>query len=341
LFQNANFDAHHELHVHDDPETGLRALVAIHRDFGRVSLGGCRMLDYASYDDALTDVLRLSRGMTYKALMAGVDYGGAKAVMMSVPAPDRRAAVLESMARFVDRLGGRFATGVDVGMTADDVAAMKQVTPFMVGTGHVAPDLLTAHGVFSAIEAGVAFALGKDDLNGVRIAVSGLGKVGGQLADLLLEAGADVTGADVNQETARRFGEKGVRIVDSATIHREEVDILAPCALGGVLNEVTIPELRCAAVIGAANNQLLTPEDATRLKDRGIHFAPDYICNAGGLIAVAAELGDESEAWAWEKATGLGATLHDVFEMSRTSGRTTIDCAEGIAMERLETIRAA
>lgn len=338
MFHNVNFDEHHELHVHDDPETGLRALVAIHRDFGRLSLGGCRMLNYASFDDALSDVLRLSRGMTYKALMSGVEYGGAKAVIMSVPEPSKREAVLASMARFVDRLGGRFATGVDVGMTGEDVAAMKKITPFMVGTGSIAPDLLTAHGVFSAIVAGAKFVLKRDDLNGVSVAISGLGKVGGQLADLLLDAGAVVIGADVNELATEQYAAKGVRIVSPETIHAEEVDIFAPCALGGILNETSIPQLRCAAVIGAANNQLLTPQDAQRLQDRGIQFAPDYICNAGGLIAVAADIGQESEEWAWNKLGELGGTLLDVFSMSQTTGRPTTVCAEEIAMQRLNKI---
>jgi leucine dehydrogenase len=338
LYEHPDFDHHREVHFHEDKQTGLKAIIAIHRAWSAPSTGGCRMRNYVDETEALRDVLRLSRGMSYKSVLAGLDYGGAKAVILGVPQPEAREAVLRSMTQFIDRLGGRFRTGVDVGLSPDDVAFMSQYSANIVGTGAIAPEDLTAQGVLEAIKAAAAQRFGATSVAGLRVSILGLGKVGGKLAELLIGAGARVSGADIDEARNSAAREIGVEIVPITTAHALDCDVFAPCALGSVLNGASIPELRCGAVAGAANNQFDRPEQAATLAARGILHAPDFIANAGGLIAVAAQMGSHTEAWANDKVGDLGATLKSVFLRAEAEGTTPIAAAEIIGSDRMRRI---
>ena len=334
LRTHPDFDDHEEITFIADPASGLRAIVARHRIWDSPSVGGCRMRDYAGEAEALADVLRLSRGMTYKSVMAGLDYGGAKAVILGVPPAEGRAALFRAMGRAVDRFRGGFRTGVDVGLTPEDVEVMKTRTRFVAGVGAMAPAEATALGVAEAIKASLARRLGSGHLRGRRVALQGLGKVGRRLAELLVADGASVVAADVNGESAAQARrELGIEIVAPEVVHLQEAEVYSPCALGAVINDDTLDEIRAKVVAGSANNQLAEAGHGAALAERGILYAPDYIANAGGLIAVAADLEDRREDWIWQKLRGLGPSLTRVFERAEALDLPTAAAADGLAQE--------
>ena len=334
LRTHPDFDDHEEITFIADPASGLQAIVARHRIWNSPSVGGCRMRDYAGEAEALADVLRLSRGMTYKSVMAGLDYGGAKAVILGVPPAEGRAALFRAMGRAVDRFRGGFRTGVDVGLTPEDVVVMKTQTRFVAGAGAMAPAEATALGVRESIKASLARRLGSDHLRSRRVAVQGLGKVGRRLAELLVADGASVVAADVNRDSvAQARRDLGVEIVDPEAIHAQAAEVFSPCALGAVINDASLGEIRATVVAGSANNQLAEPRHGAALAGRGILYAPDYIANAGGLIAVAADLEDKREDWIWQKLRGLGPSLTRVFERAEALGLPTAAAADGLAQE--------
>lgn len=268
----------------DDPDTGLRSVIAVHSTRLGPSLGGTRFKPYASDAEALEDALRLARAMTYKSAVAGIDVGGGKGVI--VGGVEKTRELLHAYGRFIDSLDGRYVTAPDVGTTEADMAVIREVTPHVTGLspslgGFGDPSPATARGLLAAIR-------GLDrPLDGVHVAIAGAGKVGGDLARRLLAAGARVTVADVDRAKAQATGGE---VVDPATVHRTACDVFSPCALGGVFDERTVPELRCQAIVGAANNQLARPEVAELLAERGVTYVPDYVANAGGIILVAEEL---------------------------------------------------
>ena len=334
LRTHPDFDGHEEITFITDPASGLKAIVARHRVWGSPSVGGCRMRDYAGEAEALADVLRLSRGMTYKSVMAGLDYGGAKAVILGVPPAHRREALFRAMGRAVDRFRGGFRTGVDVGLTPADVDVMKTETRFVAGIGAMAPAEATALGVLESIKASLARRLGSGDLRGRRVAVQGLGKVGRRLAELLVAEGAAVVAADVDAAAvaeARR--DLGLEVVAPEAVHAQEVEVYSPCALGAVVNDATLAEIAAKVVAGSANNQLAEPRHGEALAARGILYAPDYIANAGGLIAVAADLEERDEGWIRRKLRGLGPSLTRVFEHAEALGLPTAAAADRLARE--------
>lgn len=286
LFDSADFDGHEHVSFFCDTRTGLRAIVAIHSSgaFGGAG-GGCRMWPYPSDAEALRDALRLSRAMSFKLALAGVPSGGAKAVVMGDPATDKTEALLGALGRAVQRLGGRFVMGEDVGTTADDMQVVRRETPYVM-TSHEGTAAYTAQGVFLGLQAAVEHQLGRRDLEGVRVAVQGLGHVGASLARLLSNAGAVLTVTDVSGSACAKVGdETGARVVAPDAIYDVEAEVFAPCALGAVLNDATIPRLHCRVIAGAANNQLDRDDHAERLAEHGILYAPDFVLNAGGVIA--------------------------------------------------------
>lgn len=335
IYDHPEFDHHHELHFHDDPTTGLKAIVAIHRAWNKPSVGGCRMRNYSSDERALTDVLRLSRGMSYKSVMAGLDFGGAKSVIIGTPKPEDRKAVLISMANFLNRLGARYITGIDVGVSAADIALISKHTNHTAGTGALPPEELTAQGVYTALKASAKHKFGAGNLSGMTISILGLGKVGFRLAELALANGATVLGADINPATVSAAVTLGVIPVPVDGAHKQPCDIFAPCALGGILNPNTIPELSCAIVAGAANNQFAKLDNAADLAKRQILYAPDYIANAGGLITLAMEYNQQDEAWARKKVDALGDTLAMIFQQADTIDGNSSAVAERIGAERI------
>jgi len=278
-----------------DAEAGLVGFIAIHSTQLGPAAGGLRMRNYETEDAALNDVLRLSHGMTFKNAAAGLPLGGGKAVIIGDPGT-KTPAMLTAFAQAIDRLKGRYWTAEDMGMTPEDMAVLARVTPYVAGLpdGDFAsgdPSPITAQGIFNAIRCTAKHRFGTSDLTGRRVAVQGLGHVGWHLARLLRSAGAALVVADIDTDRAAEAGAFfGAEIVPVAAILKAEADILAPCAIGGILNAATIPDLNVRVVAGGANNQLATPADGDRLHARGILYAPDYVANAGGIINVATEI---------------------------------------------------
>lgn len=301
----------------EDTDSGLVGFIAIHSTWAGPAVGGLRMRPYASEAEALTDVLRLSRGMTYKNAAAGLPLGGGKAVILGDPARDKTPALLSAFGRALATLKGRYWTAEDMGMSPADMAVIAGETEYVAGLadGPFAsgdPSPITARGIFDAIRTTARHRFGSDKLAGRHVALQGLGHVGAHLAGLLHEAGARLTVADIDAaRVARAAADFSAAQATPEGILTAEADILAPCAIGGILNADTIPQLKVAAVAGGANNQLATAEDGQRLHDRGILYAPDYVANAGGIINVATEvLRIETRAtWVEKKLDALNATL--------------------------------
>lgn len=327
VFSHPAFDEHERVLHWADRASGLRAIVAIHRVRNGRAVGGCRARDFASDDEALTDVLRLSRGMTYKTALAGLPYGGAKAVILGRPTP----AGLRAFGRAVDSLGGTYVTAEDVGIGRPDLAVMKEETPWVLGAddvgGLAAP--FTALGVFHALR-GALRHVGAG-LPGLTVAVQGTGAVGSRLCALLREAGAHLVVADVDAASAAAV--PGAEVVDPRWIHAVDADVFAPCALGGTLNDVTIPEIRARIVAGAANNQLATPEDDARLAARGITYVPDFLASAGGVTNGVSELDGYDRADVEARIERIAATAEAVLAEAQRRGIPSGAAAESLAME--------
>jgi leucine dehydrogenase len=340
IFDAPDFDDHEGVHFFTEPRSGLKAIVAIHSTALGPAAGGTRYWHYASAEGALVDALRLSRAMSYKNAMAGLAAGGGKAVLLKAsPGAEKSDDLLQAFGRAVDSLGGRYVTAEDVGMTESDITVVAQATRFVSGlpvagdaaSGSPAP--ATADGVYGGLIACVARRLGKRDASGLHVAIQGVGSVGGDLARRLAAGGARLTIADLNEARAAALAaETGARIVDVDQILRVEADVLAPCALGGVLDEDSIAGLAVPVVAGAANNQLATPEDGERLRQRGILYAPDYVINAGGIIKVmTAYLGDGGAETVTERVARIPARLTEIFDEADANGQATNIVADRIA----------
>jgi valine dehydrogenase (NAD+) len=330
-----------------DPPTGLRAIVAVHSTVLGPALGGTRCYPFATDDDALSDVLRLSRAMTYKASAAGLDLGGGKAVIIGDPRTVKTQALLHTYGRFIEDLGGRYITAEDVGTTLADIDVIRRETRHAGGAsqslgGSGDPSILTAFGLFAGMRAAAQEAWGDPSLAGKRVAIQGVGKVGSGLARHLLEAGASVVVADVDATAATRLAEElGVDVADPDAILATECDVVSPCALGGALNDRTIPDLRCRVVCGAANNQLERPDHAAAVAARGIVYAPDYVVNAGGIINISEEFvpgGYEPER-ARRSVARIEETLTTVFRLAREQNLTPAAAADRMAEDRLRAGR--
>jgi glutamate dehydrogenase/leucine dehydrogenase len=320
-----------------DEATGLRAVIAVHSTVLGPSCGGTRFRPYASEDEALTDVLRLAEGMTYKHAACGNDLGGGKAVIIGDPRTDRTEALMKRYAAFIHSLDGAYLTAEDVGTTQADMDLIRTVTPYATGYtgGSGDPSPATAWGVLHAMYAVADAVWGSESLAGRHVVVSGIGKVGRALAGHLLDVGARVTVADPVATM------DGVEVVDPAVAHTVECDVFSPNAYGAVLSATTIPELRCAAVCGAANNQLATHDDAVRLAERGVLYAPDYVANAGGVINIADELhGTYDHDRAFARVAGIRETMANVLRTASAEGMTTADAADRLAERRIDAARA-
>ena len=337
VFAAKDFDDHEEVVFHAHPASGLKAIIAIHDTTLGPALGGLRMWPYAFEDEALVDVLRLSRGMTYKAALAGLDLGGGKAVIIGDPGTRKTEALLRAFGRLVESLGGRYQTAEDVGTTVADMDVLRRETRFAHGVsdGSGNPSPATAFGVFSGIRAAVKHRLGRDDLVGLRVAVQGLGNVGLGLARYLTEAGARLSVADIDGARVRRAVDAfAAAPVATERIHAVPADVFAPCALGAVVNDATLPEIGAPIVAGAANNQLAEPRHGAALKERGILYAPDYVINAGGLIDIASE-GQGADA-VLRRVGRIYETLLEVFARAARQGVPTSAVADRMAEERFK-----
>ena len=339
---------HEQLVVCHDRSSGYRGIIAIHDTTLGPALGGCRMFPYASDDDAVRDVLRLSRGMTLKSSLAGLKLGGGKAVIIGDPHTSKNTALLHAMGDFVDSLGGRYITAADSGTGDAEMQAFAQRTRHVIGAtprttldGTIAsgdPSPSTALGVFVGLKAAVQHRLGRDDLTGLKVAIQGVGHVGLGLARHLKQAGAELWVCDIFDANVRRAVEElGAHAARPHDIYGLDVDVFAPCAMGGILNFETLQTLRAPVVAGAANNQLASPEIGVELQRRDHLYAPDYAINAGGIIDVYYQRIGGSAAQTDAHVRGIGDTLREIFERAASSGEPTSIIADRLARERLQS----
>ncbi|MFB9857148.1 Glu/Leu/Phe/Val family dehydrogenase [Paenarthrobacter aurescens] len=329
----------HELvRIIRDRDTGLRAIVAIHDSSLGPALGGTRFFPYRDEKEALTDVLRLSEGMTLKAAAAGLPLGGGKAVIIGDPRARKSRELLEAYGRFVDTFEGRYITAGDVGTTASDMDIIGSQTRWVVGRntgGSGDSGFSTALGVYSAMQAGAVHLWGSAGLSGRSVGVEGAGKVGGQLVRLLVDAGAKVVLADRDPEAVERTVQANPGIATASAVLDQEIDVYAPCALGATLNEKTIPSLRARLVCGAANNQLLTAEGESQLHSQGTLWIPDYVANAGGLIQVSSEVCDPGAEEVTTRIAMIGAAVTEMLSTARDGSKTPAMAAREIVQRRL------
>ena len=338
MWSHPDFDDHETIHFFTDRDSGLRAIIAVHSTHRGPSSGGVRFWTYARDEDALTDALRLSRGMSYKNAMAGLPIGGGKGVILS-DGTAKTAEQLRAFGRAVESLGGRYITAEDVGMSEADMSAIAHSTryvsglPVASGAAGGNPGPLTALGVYLGVRAAAAEGLGKADMAGVHVAIQGVGSVGGGLARRLAADGAWLTLADVDAARAQALAaELGAQTVDAQAIMTVEADIFSPNALGAILNEQSIPHLAAPIVAGGANNQIATPADADLLHARGILYAPDYVINAGGIINVALEyLGHGDRAEVEARIAQIPERLRDIWARSKATGRPAAHVADEMA----------
>lgn len=344
VFSLSDFADHEQVVFVSDDKSGLKAIIAIHNSHLGPALGGCRMWPYATEEEAIRDVLRLSRGMTYKSAMANLQLGGGKSVIIGNPRTHKTPELLAAFARAIEQLNGRYIAAEDSGTSVADMKYMAQLTrhvagivdkPSDQGTRSGDPSPATAYGVFVGIKAAVQEKLGRDSLAGLRIAIQGVGNVGRDLARQLKAAGAQLWITDIHREPLLQAGkEMGASVVAPDEIFGLDVDVFAPCALGAVLNDRTIPQLKAAIVAGAANNQLAEPRHGLALMKRDILYAPDYVINAGGIIDVYHERTGFERATLIAHIDGIHDTLREIFERARKEARPTCEVADAIAEER-------
>ncbi|MCM2344106.1 MAG: amino acid dehydrogenase [Alphaproteobacteria bacterium] len=347
-----DYDGHETIRRIEDAETGLLAFIGVHNGNLGPALGGCRMFAYDSEEDAIRDVLRLSRGMTYKNALAGLPLGGGKSVIIGDPRKLKTEALISAVGRAVESLGGRYITAEDSGTNEHDMITMAKETSYVVGLPSAAdsvggdPSPVTAYGVFKGLKACVARRYGSDSVKGLKVAVQGLGAVGYALCQYLHGEGAILTVTDVREESLSRARSEmpGLTVVAPDDIFAVEANVFAPCALGAQINDQTVPQLKVDIVAGAANNQLATPAHGHQLADKGILYAPDYVINAGGVICVAYEycqrIGknpfshDITRANMMAHVDKIGTTLETIFNIADARQITTAQAAD----ERAEAI---
>jgi leucine dehydrogenase len=344
VFECINGDGYEQVVFCSDDPTGLRAIIAIHSTALGPALGGTRFYAYAREEDALVDVLRLAKGMTYKAAAAGLDLGGGKAVIIGDPKRMKSEALLRAYGRFVETLSGRYITAEDVGTALGDMDIVRRETRWVTGCsktygGSGDPSPVTAYGVLQGMKACALEAFGSSDLAGRTVALQGVGKVGHALCGYLVQEGAKVTIGDVDVDNlARAVRDFGVDTVGLQDVHKLEVDFFSPCALGGAVNDDTITELNCRVIAGSANNQLQRDELADKLRSMGILYAPDFVINAGGLINVEDELRGYDRERAMSRVDGIYRALQMIFQVARQKNISTALAAEHYAEERIRDI---
>lgn len=344
VFEHKEFDNHEHVAFYNDKDSGLQAIIAVHNTNLGPSLGGCRMWTYKNSAEALNDVLRLSRGMTYKAAMADLKLGGGKSVIIGDPRQLKSAEMMQSMGRFVQSLQGKYITAEDSGIAVSDIQMMAQQTSYVSGIeakyrydggpadGNPAPS--TAYGVFMGIKASVQHKLGTD-LKGIRVAIQGLGHVGYRLAEHLHGEGAELIVTDIYPDNLLKAEQQlAAKIVAPEDIFAQDAEVFAPCALGASVNEQTIDLLKATIIAGAANNQLAETEDGYKLTERGILYAPDYVINAGGVIDIYHQRMLSTATAMRSHIENIGVTLRKIYEGSEQLGLPTHSVANAMAEER-------
>lgn len=339
---------HEQVMFCNDPDTGLKAIIAVHNTVLGPSLGGTRMWNYANESEALHDVLRLSRGMTYKSAISGLNLGGGKAIIIGDSRSMKSEQLFRRFGQFVDSLNGKYITAEDVGISTNDIKWVAQETKHvagkpkdMGGTGDPSP--VTALGVYQGMKAAAKFAFGTDDLKGKKIAVQGVGHVGGYLVDYLAEEGADIIITDIHQDIINQVRDKHqVEVVDPNKIYDIPMDIYAPCALGATINDNTLSRLQCKVIAGAANNQLENEIlHGEALLKKGMVYAPDFLINAGGIINCYAEVQEVADDFVKTKTDGIYHTTLEILEKSKVEEIPTYLAANKMAEERIAKAKAA
>ncbi len=341
VFTSPHYDNHENVVFCHDDASGLKAIIAIHNTNLGNALGGCRMWDYTTEEEALTDALRLSRGMTYKNALAGLPWGGGKSVIMGNARIDKTPEMFEALGRFVDRLNGAYRIAEDVGTSPEDMGHIAKFTDHVMGTEDRAgdPSPGTALGVFQGIQATVLERMGKNNLHNVKVALQGLGHVGYDVARQLKEAGADLCVTDINDDAIRLAqAELGATAVNPDAIYDQNADVYVPCALGATLNDDTISRLKVKVVAGAANNQLAEARHGAMLMEKEILYAPDYVINAGGVIY----LYHQSEGGTRNKAMGhvkeIGDTLREIYAKARANDLPPFEAADRLAENKFSQV---
>jgi len=328
------------LHIKQDFSTGMIAIIAIHNLNNGPALGGCRFVPYQTVDDAILDAMRLARAMTYKSAMAGLPLGGGKAVIISRPDIKDRKKLLEAFGEFVNTLNGKYITASDSGTNEEDMKIVATRTKFVTSINKrsdVTDDTaaMTAAGLMRAIEAAVEFRFKKNNLEGIHVAIQGVGSVGLRLAKLLVEKGAKLSITDKNENVLMSCAkELSATIVDPNEIATIDCDIFSPCALGGILNETSIDQMKAAIICGAANNQLQTNEDGEALRKKDIIYVPDYVANAGGVICAAAQAGVITKEDSYQKVSNIYQSVLEVLNMAKTLTLSTHLVANQVAEKR-------
>jgi leucine dehydrogenase len=344
IFKRLSDQSHEQVVFFRDHNAGLRAILAIHNTALGPAIGGVVMSEYASEDAAIVDALRLSKSLTYKAACAGVNFGGGYTVVVGDPKRDRTEALFRSLGRFIDSLGGRYIAAEGVGTTVEDMDYMRMETKYVFGIpsskgGSGDPSPVCAFGVMRGLEACRIFLAGSDSLKGLRVAVQGVGRVGGLLVDMLVARQAVVAIADTDPEAVARVTSKHpVAVVSPEEIYGVPCDIFSPCATGGIISDQTIGRLRCKVVAGSANNQLADERHGAELHRRGILYAPDYIVNSGGLINVAEEIHGYDSERAMRKTAGIKDVLLAILESARRKAIPAYEAADQFAEERIEKV---
>ncbi|GGZ53062.1 Glu/Leu/Phe/Val family dehydrogenase [Mesonia mobilis] len=342
VFGQLSFDNHEQVVFCNDKDTGLKAIIGIHNTNLGPALGGTRMWNYESEYEALNDVLRLSRGMSFKSAITGLNLGGGKAVIIGDAKTQKTPALMRRFGEFVHSLSGKYITAEDVGMETEDMDIVSEVTPFVAGIseekgGAGNPSPITAYGVFMGMKAAAKYKFGTDNLEGKKVLVQGIGHVGETLVKYVSEEGAEVIIADINQERLIEVSEKyGAKIFEGDHLYDLDVDIYAPCALGATLNDQTIPQLKAKVVAGAANNQLADELiHGELLKQKGIVYAPDFLINAGGIINVYAEIVKYDRAEIIKKTENIYNTTLEILTKAELEQMTTHQAALKIAKNRI------
>lgn len=339
-------DDHEQVVFCSDKKTGLKSIIAIHDTTLGPALGGCRMWQYASERTALMDALRLSRGMTYKAAISGLNLGGGKAIIIGDSNQIKNERLMRRFGRFVNNLNGKYITAEDVGMTTHDMEYVRMETPHVVGVpehlgGSGDPSPITAHGVLVGMKAAVKHQFGSDELKGKKIGIQGLGHVGENLLQLLLKEKAVVTIADIDENKCKQISKQyKVEVVKPTEIYKQEMDVFAPCALGAILNNETIEKLKCKVIAGSANNQLADEiYHGNILKDKNILYAPDFLINAGGLINVYSEMQGYNRNHVMAMIDNIYSVSSDIFKRAQSENISTAIIAKQMAEERIQNIK--
>lgn len=346
MFDTEAFAGHESVHFFHDAESGLRAIIAIHSTARGPGGGGCRMWNYANSDEAMRDALRLSEGMSYKNAVADLPLGGGKAVVWGDSRTQKTPELFRALGRAIDSLDGRYWSAEDVGVSPDDMRYVREETRYVAGLddGEAAsgdPSPITAWGVYKGICATAQRALGASDMKGVRVAVQGVGHVGGGVCEHLAKAGAQLFITDVNQDALRAVAEKtGAEIVAPDAIYDVDAEVFSPNALGAIINDNTLARLKCKLIAGGANNQLVTKETGEKVRQMGIVYAPDFVINGGGIINVASEIsGVYDHDWVMGKVDKLVETLGQILDDSAATARPTNIVALELAQKRIAEMK--